>query len=153
MVPRGAWCASAGDTDTRLPLPVAHAARSRVESLAKPTRWRIEVPIVRRFSLAFIAAALMAMVAVPAGAAKPDAGCGSAASQWEVVTLQDWLDATEDAGMDIPEADEPAFLAGLAAAWDKNDDGLVCMKPFQPTQTPAFDPWFFNAKDNTSAAG
>jgi hypothetical protein len=108
---------------------------------------------VRRFFTAVFAAALMALVAAPVGAARPDAGCGSTASQWEVVTLQQWLDATEAAGLDVPTADEPAFLAGLKAAWDKNDDDLVCMKPFQPTQTPAFDPWFFNAKDNTSAAG
>ncbi|MCA1569638.1 MAG: hypothetical protein LC798_04810 [Chloroflexi bacterium] len=69
------------------------------------------------------------------------------------MTLQEWLQATEDAGFDVPAEEEQAFLDGLAAAWDKNDDGLVCMKPFQPTLTPAFDPWFFNAKDNTSAAG
>ncbi len=129
------------------------AAGGRTEPLANPTRSEFEVPIVRRIYLAFVAAGLLAMAALPVAAGRPDAGCGSASSRWAVVTLQDWLDATEEAGFDVPEADEPAFLADLAAAIDKNDDGLVCMKPFQPTQTPAFDPWFFNAKDNTSAAG
>jgi len=109
---------------------------------------------MRRVGPAFVLAALAALLVTPAAlGAKPDAGCGNAASGWEAVTLQEWLEATEEAGLDIPAAEEPAFLEGLAAAWDKNDDGWVCMKFFQPTLTPAFDPWFFNAKDNTSAAG
>lgn len=108
---------------------------------------------MRRIGFALILGTIAALAATPALAAKPDASCGSAASGWHTVTLAEWLQATEDAGLEIPEADEQAFLDGLAAAWDKNDDGLVCMKPFQPTLTPAFDPWFFNAKDNTAAAG
>ena len=129
------------------------AAGGRTEPLANPTRARFEVPLMRRIGFALLLGALAALAATPALAAKPDAFCGNAASGWHTVTLAEWLDATEDAGLDIPEADEQAFMDGLAAAWDGNSDGLVCMKPFQPTLTPAFDPWFFNAKDNTAAAG
>jgi len=98
-------------------------------------------------------AAMLIVVATPALAAKPDAGCGSVPSGWHVVTLQEWLEATEAAGLDIPAQDEQAFRDGLAAKSDKNDDGLVCMKLFQPTLTGNTDPWFFNGKDNTAAAG
>ncbi len=108
---------------------------------------------MRRLGIALLLGALAALATSPVLAAKPDASCGSAASGWHTVTLAEWLQATEDAGLDIPEADEQAFMDGLAAAWDKNDDGLVCMKFFQPTLTPAVDPWFFNAKDNTAKAG
>ena len=93
---------------------------------------------------------------MPVAAAKPSGACGSAASGWHVVTLEEWADATEAAiGQELPEAERAGLIAGLVAFDDKgNGDQLVCMKPFyQSGNTPAFPAGFFDLKDNTAAVG
>ena len=70
-----------GDTDARLPSWSPTLPDSRAESLAKPTRPRIEVPIpmhrvVRRLTIAFsLAALLIAVGASGTLALSPNASC------------------------------------------------------------------------------
>ena len=93
------------------------------------------------------------MAALPVTAAPPNDGCGAARSGWHAVTYAEWIEATEEAeGAPLPPEVEQEILATLEAVYDRNGDGLVCQKHFQPTLTPAFPPGFFNIKDNTSAA-
>ena len=119
-----------GDTDTRLTLMVAHR---RVESLAKPTRPRIEVPTMRHFSL-LAAMTLVFAFAAPALAAQPQRGCPSAFDG--PVSIDDLIEQYDQ----FIAADFRAFLAPI----DANDDGMLCTLPF-PTNAHLYGEPFFVA--------
>jgi hypothetical protein len=133
---------------------------------------------MRRFIGVLMAtAALVAITAVPALAARPDAECPAAASGYLIVGQQEWWDRTVDGfiseGIEVYVGGDPAngfteeFDAFATAAgfdgaqglydfvwvdqWmaiDKNDDLMVCMKS-RPI-TPGNPAYFFNGVDNTA---
>jgi hypothetical protein len=131
----------------------------------------------RFFGVLTASAALVAVAAAPALAARPDAGCPGGGSNYVLVGQQVWWDETvagfEAEGIPVYVGGDPnngftaAFDAFAAAAgfgdgqglydfvwidqWaaiDKNDDLLVCMKP-RPI-TPGNPAYFFNGVDNTA---
>ena len=58
----------------------------------------------------------MAMLAVPVAAVKPSGACGAEASGWHVVTIQEWLEATEEVLGELPEAEQDEIVDGLIAS-------------------------------------
>lgn len=98
---------------------------------------------------------LMAAVAAPVAAKPQHRGCGAAASGWEAVTYQRWLELTEQydpANAPLSEVEKAVIVEGLVAM-DKNEDGLVCWKLFVPSLKGAWPPGFFLIGDNVAAAG
>lgn len=134
---------------------------------------------MRRVSLAFAIAVMLASAAVPVAAAgKPTQTCGAAASGYFIVDRDQWWDITvagfEAEGIPVYESDGVTYTAafdefaagagfgdgaGLEAfvrveQWagiDHNDNGLVCMKRRPVTRgNPAY---FFNGVDDQASSG
>lgn len=100
---------------------------------------------MRRIVTAIAIAALTLAVAAPANAAKPARGCPN--DGFVLMNYPDFRDLSIELGV-------PEDLLGPdhLAAWnsfDRNDDGLACIKDL-PDTSGHLGTWVFNAIDNTS---
>jgi hypothetical protein len=119
--------------------------------------------------IAILAGTVLAAAMVPSTLARSNVGgsCGSGTNSWQQVTLDGWYWNTVTYGYDGDEAlaiEELAALLGVDAthdavyaaivagvgAWDKNDNGFICMK--NPKDTPGLPSYIFIVKDDSSSA-
>jgi len=96
-----------------------------------------------------MAVLLLLVIAAPALAAKPVRGCPSQPG-WALISGQEFYEMSVEHGFPELEGDElAAWFAGFYA-FDRNDDGNLCFKEFQPTIAGAFPPFYWNVVDNVS---
>jgi len=69
---------------------------------------------------------------------------------WALISAQDFYDMSVDHGFPrLVGVELEAWFAGFYA-FDRNADGNLCFKHFQPTTAGAFPPFFWNVVDNVS---
>jgi hypothetical protein len=104
---------------------------------------------MRRVLAPFLAALLVLALAAPVLGAKPIRGCPTVPG-WTLIDAQTFYDMSVEHGFPPLEGEEfDAWIAGFLA-FDRNGDGNLCFKEFQPTQTPAFPAYFWNVVDNVA---
>lgn len=110
---------------------------------------------MRLLRITVLVGVLTALLASPVAATPKHSGCGNAASGWEAVTYQEWVNRTEQydpANAPLPPETVAEIIAGVQSV-DKNADGYVCWKEFQASIVGAWPPGFFQIADNHRAAG
>lgn len=133
---------------------------------------------MRRVTLAFAVAIMLATAVVPVAAAgKPAQTCGAAASGYFIVDRDEWWDITvagfEGEGIPVYESDGVTYTAAFdefaagagfgdgagleqfvrVEQWaeiDHNDNGLACMK--SRPHTPGNPAYFFNGVDDQASS-
>ena len=101
---------------------------------------------MRRSITALMAAVALAIaMAVPALAVKPIGVCPN--RQFEALTYAEFLALSRSVG--VPEEFLGADHFAAFQAFDKNNDGLVCIKDL-PDTPGHLGGWVFNAIDNTA---
>lgn len=102
----------------------------------------------RRIGVALAVASLCIAMAAPAVlAAKPVAGCSNG-FELGPMSLEDSLGLKMELGF---PPDAVPFYEALFADFDKNGNGLLCLKDLP--DTPGIAPWVFQLADDVAAAG
>lgn len=104
---------------------------------------------MRRVLATLLAALLTVALAAPVMAVKPVRGCPTQPG-WSLISGPDFYAMSVDNGFPPLEGAElDAWYAGFYG-FDRNGDGSLCFKEFQPTVAGAFPPYFWNVVDNVS---